>query len=399
MIGAIVLAAFVGAPPVDRQAEALLRQVEAKASRLKGFACDLTAERTYPSARPNTAPYHGVERLHVEFSRPNRFAIDSGEGKSRYRSLSDGTNVFSIGQDSYSKDKIDAKARDFHWYHDDLLLLMVTGSFAQAVEAPRSPVLRLLPNATWKGKSYRVLEAKVGGGYPITYRLFVGPDLLVYRIIHEEANSGRTLTIDSSATNIVPNPPQKSGAFAFVPSAGQKERSSVFPLQPGEYPLVKPGAVATDFTLPTPSGGKLSLRDAMKESKAVLLNFWFVHCPPCRAEHPHLQKFYEKMKPKGLAVIAIDDQDTAAESAKYLKGAGLTFPVVLTGPRFRTDPKTGQPDYQGAMMPDYASLAPYGIRSCPTNVLIDSQTGKVVYLSQAWDEKALEEALAKLGVR
>ncbi len=385
--------------PVDREAVALLRQVESKASRLKGFACDLTAERIYPSAGSGLPPYHGADKLHVEFSRPNRFVIESGEGQSHARYVSDGTALYSTFGNAYSKDEIDPEARDFHWYHDDLLLLMASGSFTQAVEAPRPPVLRMLPDENWNGKKYRVLEAKIEGGYPITYRLFVGSDLLVHRIVHEEENSGRALMIESSAPEIVSNPPQSTGKFRFIPPAGVKERSSVMPLQPGEFPLVKPGAVATDFSLATPSAGKLALRDSLKGNKAVLLNFWFVHCPPCRAEHPHLQKFYEKMRTKGLAVIAIDDQDAADPSAKYLKAAGLTFPVVLTGPRFHTDPKTGQVDYRGPMMPDYASLAPYGVRSCPTNVLIDSESGKVVYVSQAWDEKALEKALSKLGVR
>ena len=257
----------------------------------------------------------------------------------------------------------------------------------------------MLPDENWDGKSYRVIEAKIEGGYPIAYRLFVGPDLLVHRVVHEEENSGRTLKIESTARDILPNPPVKEGEFTFVAAAGVKEQSSTMPLQPGEFPLVEPGAVAVDFSLATPSGGKLALREALKGHKAVLLNFWFVHCPPCRAEHPKLQKFYERMRQKGLEVIGIDDQDTAEISAKYLKGAGLKFPVVLTGPRFHTDPKTGETDYRGPMMPDYASLAPYGVHSCPTNVLVDSASGKVVYVSQGWNEKELVEALSRLGVR
>lgn len=402
MICALALFASITAPPSHpgvKEAAALLRQVESKTSRLKGFSCDLTAERIYPSATVGRPPYHGVDKLHVEFSRPNRFVIESGEGKSHVRYVSDGTALYSAFGNSYSKGKVDPKARDFHWYHDDLLLLMVSGSFSQAVEAPRPPVLQMLPNESWNGKSYQVLEAKIEGGYPITYRLFVGSDLLVHRIVHEEENSGRGLMIESSAPDIVSNPPHSVGKFTFVAPPGFKERSYEMPLQAGEFPLVKPGAVATDFALATPSEGKLALRDVLKGNKAVLLNFWFVHCPPCRAEHPHLQKFYEKMRTKGLAVIGIDDQDTADLSAKYLKGAGVTFPLVLTGPRFHTDPKTGEIDYRGPMMPDYASLAPYGVHSCPTNVLIDAESGKVVYVSQEWDEKGLREALSKMGVR
>jgi len=400
MISLIALALMASAPDAsDKEAVKLLRQVEAKSKALKSFSCDLQAERIYPSAKADTPPYHGVEKVHVEFARPNKFVLTSTEGDRTSKSVSDGKNLFWVGKDMYTKSEIDAKARNYHWYHDDLLLLLVTGSFVDAVEAPRPPVLKMLPDEQWSGATYKVIDAQVGGGYPISYQLYVGSDLLVHRVVHKEMNMGRVLSIESTAPEIVANPAQKSELFTFTPTADLKEQSTSFPLQPGEFAPMAIGAMATDFKLPTPSGGTLALSDAMKNSRAVLLNFWFVHCPPCRAEHPHLQKFHKSFRDKGLAVIAIDDQDSAEASAAYLKGAGLTFPVVLTGPRFRTDPATGQPDYGGPMMADYASLAPYGVRECPTNILIDSQTGKVLYRATEWNEKALREALAKIGVQ
>lgn len=380
-------------------AEALLQKVEAKARSLDGFSTDVTALRLYTSAKPGAAPYRGETKLHVDFKQPNLFVIQAGDEGQTYRQISDGTNLFFVGKEAYTKDVIDPKAAEFHWFHDDLLHLLVQGDFSAAVEAPRPPVLKMLPNEVLAdGTLCRVIEAKVGGGYPIDYKLYVGDDLIVRRIVNKAENNGRPLIIDTTISGFQANPPQAADLFAYTPAEGLKESSRDFPLQPGEFPLVKVGGEATDFSLPTPAGGKLSLRESMKGSRAMLLNFWFVHCPPCRAEHPHLQKLYKELKPKGLAMIAVDDQDTAKESATYLKRAGLTFPVVLTGPRFRTDPKTGETDYQGPMMPDYASLAPYGIRECPTNILIDTKTGKVVYVASGWDEAGLRKALADLGV-
>ena len=158
------------------------------------------------------------------------------------------------------------------------------------------------------------------------------------------------------------------------------------------------GAMATEFSLPTPTGGHLALADARKGTKAVLLNFWFVHCPPCRAEHPILEKLHQELKRKGLAVVGIDDQDSAADSLKYWQGAHLTFPTVLTGPRFATDPATGRPARGGPMAADYASLQPYDVHECPTNILIDA-TGKIVYRSSGWNEPELRAALASVGIK
>lgn len=380
-------------------AAVLLQKVEAKAKALKGFSCELQADRVYTSAKAGAPPYRGETKARVVFERPNRFSIESGENGQTYRQISNGTNLYFVGKDFFTKGDIDPLAADFHWYHDDLLLFLVKGSFAEAVEAPKSPTVKLLPDEVLAdGTLCQVIEAKVAGGYPITYKLYVGSDLVPRRIVHQAANFERPLLIDSSITGFKADPVNEPSLFAFVPPEGFKESSQDYPLRPGEFPLVQPGAVATDFTLPTPSGGKIALRDAMKGSRAMLLNFWFVRCPPCRAEHPYLQKLYQELKPKGLAMIAVDDQDTAKESSTYLKRAGLTFPVVLTGPRFPTDPKTGEVNYEGATMPDYASLAPYGIRECPTNVLIDSKTGKVVYVVSGWNEAGLREALAALGI-
>jgi hypothetical protein len=42
-----------------------------------------------------------------------------------------------------------------------------------------------------------------------------------------------------------------------------------------EAKLLPAGKVAPDFNLPMPRGGQLSLTDARRGKKAVLVNFWF----------------------------------------------------------------------------------------------------------------------------
>ena len=140
------------------------------------------------------------------------------------------------------------------------------------------------------------------------------------------------------------------------------------------------------------------MQEARAGQKALLLNFWFVHCPPCRAEHPHLEKLYQELKGHGFGLLGIDDQDVPADVTKYWTGAHLTFPTVLSGPRFERDPVTGRQKYGTAMQPDYATLQPYDVHSCPTNILLDAE-GRIVFRSTGWDEAALRTALAKLGIK
>src|SRR5690625_1953509 len=59
------------------------------------------------------------------------------------------------------------------------------------------------------------------------------------------------------------------------------------------------GNLAPDFELETLDGETAKLSDF--RGKPVLLNFWATWCPPCRAEMPDMQKFYED---KDVVILA-----------------------------------------------------------------------------------------------
>jgi len=87
------------------------------------------------------------------------------------------------------------------------------------------------------------------------------------------------------------------------------------------------GSFATDFTLPTLNGGAASLSDY--EGQVVVINFWATWCPPCKAEMPGINAFYEAHKDEGLVVLAINGQESEAVVQEYIDGGGFTFPVLL----------------------------------------------------------------------
>ncbi|WP_267902155.1 peroxiredoxin family protein [Lentibacillus cibarius] len=60
------------------------------------------------------------------------------------------------------------------------------------------------------------------------------------------------------------------------------------------------GNIAPDFELTTLEGEQVSLSDY--RGQRVVLNFWASWCPPCKAEVPDLQKFYENKDVEILAV-------------------------------------------------------------------------------------------------
>ncbi|MBO0992194.1 TlpA disulfide reductase family protein [Bacillus sp. SD088] len=94
------------------------------------------------------------------------------------------------------------------------------------------------------------------------------------------------------------------------------------------------GDIPPDFELETLTGEKFKLSDL--HGKKVLLNFWASWCGPCKAEMPHMEKFYqEKAEELGVEVIAVNL--TSGERVgnkrekveKFVKEYGLHFPILL----------------------------------------------------------------------
>ena len=78
------------------------------------------------------------------------------------------------------------------------------------------------------------------------------------------------------------------------------------------------------------------LSELLKTKKAVVLNFWFENCGPCRAEFPYLETAY-KQYAEDIEVLAINPYDGTAQSvATYAANLGLTFPVVKGGEEWQS---------------------------------------------------------------
>jgi cytochrome c biogenesis protein CcmG/thiol:disulfide interchange protein DsbE len=108
------------------------------------------------------------------------------------------------------------------------------------------------------------------------------------------------------------------------------------------------GYPAPEFTLTTLSGEEFKLSSL--RGTPVVLNFWATWCPPCRAELPELKAAGERYTGQ-VAVIGVNQVETAATVAKSARELGLTFPVPL--------------DQSGAV----SRL--YRVRSLPTTFFID----------------------------
>jgi cytochrome c biogenesis protein CcmG, thiol:disulfide interchange protein DsbE len=88
------------------------------------------------------------------------------------------------------------------------------------------------------------------------------------------------------------------------------------------------GSSAPDFTVQD-SDHKVTL--SQFRGQVVVLNFWGSFCPPCIEETPSLEKMQERLKDKGVVVVAvsIDSDDSAYH--KFLKDYNVNLVTVRDG--------------------------------------------------------------------
>lgn len=122
------------------------------------------------------------------------------------------------------------------------------------------------------------------------------------------------------------------------------------------------GDTPPDFTLTSLDGKNVTLSEL--RGKKVVLNFWATWCPPCKAEMPHMQNYYEQYAKKdNVEIIAVnltsEERDVTADAKidsvmTFRDSFELTFPILLD-----QDPKNS------------IGIA-YQILTIPTTYFIDS---------------------------
>ena len=93
--------------------------------------------------------------------------------------------------------------------------------------------------------------------------------------------------------------------------------------------VFKAGDVFADMMVETPDGTQYLISELLKEKKAVVLNFWYLNCQPCRLEFPYLQTAYEEYADV-IEVLAVNPVDgTDKKISDFQAEKGFTFPMAV----------------------------------------------------------------------
>ena len=127
--------------------------------------------------------------------------------------------------------------------------------------------------------------------------------------------------------------------------------------KPMESPYFKTGAKVSTFRESDIKGNKFSIKDLA--GKIVVLNFWFIGCPPCRQEIPELNELVEKYQDNKDVVFIAISLDEKRDIMDFIKTTPFKYNIIDRG-KYIADQ--------------------YKILNYPTNVVIGRQ-GSVVFHS------------------
>ena len=92
-------------------------------------------------------------------------------------------------------------------------------------------------------------------------------------------------------------------------------------------PGAPPQEQAPEFELRLLDGGTLSSDDL--KGRPVVLNFWASWCIPCREEMPAFERMWDRYRDRGIRIVGVNLQDSAAGAQEFVDEVEVTYPIAL----------------------------------------------------------------------
>ena len=137
-----------------------------------------------------------------------------------------------------------------------------------------------------------------------------------------------------------------------------------------------------DMEYPDAQGNLVSLSSVVNNpsNRYVLLDFWATWCVPCLEAIPSLKALYAKYHEKGLEIYSVSEDSNEKNWKPFLTKNGMTWVNVRD-----VNPGRGGSKVWSA----------YALHGIPTTLLIDGETGEILFRATLKDIEAELESLLK----
>ncbi|MFI5089694.1 MAG: peroxiredoxin family protein [Terriglobales bacterium] len=140
-------------------------------------------------------------------------------------------------------------------------------------------------------------------------------------------------------------------------------------------PALTVGTAAPEINLPSTTGTKFALQEALKRGP-VLAAFFKISCPVCQFTLPYLERIYKAYPGSAVTIVGVS-QDEQNYTEEFAHEYGITFPLLL-------DP-----------VDHYPASNAYDITNVPSMFFIAA--GEVKLSIVGWDKRDMERLNAEVA--
>jgi thiol-disulfide isomerase/thioredoxin len=143
--------------------------------------------------------------------------------------------------------------------------------------------------------------------------------------------------------------------------------------KPRESDYFKTGAAFSYFKAKDINGNKIN--EKTLAGKILVLNYWFINCPPCRMEIPELNKLKEQYKDDTSVVFVAVGLDDKYSIKQFLRSNPFQYQIIDDGRFIARD---------------------YNIGGYPTNVIVDHE-GKIYFHTSGFGNNLMPWLTKSIG--
>jgi len=133
---------------------------------------------------------------------------------------------------------------------------------------------------------------------------------------------------------------------------------------------------APGFTIKTLDGAGTFDSRSLIGKKVLVVRFQASWCKVCAEEAPGIERLYKAYRSRGVEVVAVQIEDTAADARRFLRDHGATYPAGLD--------------------PHLAIANRFGLKGTPYTVVINTRGEIVARIHGRADEARLARVLDPL---